>query len=299
MDAADRELFTEALRKAVQHGVSLDDVGWYDALADDREVAVATLFELQGEHNATSTALDAVVAAAAGLPSGRILLPALNSAHAPATITGGRVRVRGMCRGGIAGAVIAATNDGYVSLQVSDLHLRAVDGMDPRLELIAVTGAVDGAVPEPASWTAGVAAGQMALAHELVGTSRAMLRLAREHALDREQFGRPIASFQAVRHKLAEAHVAVESAKSAADVAWHDPAFATLAKAVAGRSALIVARHAQQVLAGIGFTTEHPLHRYIRRALVLDGLFGSSRTLTSEIGAQALRTRHLPRPIPL
>jgi hypothetical protein len=299
MDAADCELFTEALRKAVQHGVSLDDVGWYDALADDREVAVATLFELQGEHNATSTALDAVVADAAGLPSGRILLPALDSAHAPATITGGRVRVRGICRGGLDSTVIAATNDGYVSLQVSDLQLRPVGGMDPRLELVAITGAVHGAVPEPAGWTAGVAAGQLALAHELVGTSRAMLRLAREHALDREQFGRPIASFQAVRHKLAEAHVAVESAKSAADAAWHDPAFAAVAKAVAGRSARTVARHAQQVLAGIGFTTEHPLHRYIRRALVLDGLFGSSRTLTSEIGAQALRTRHLPRPIPL
>ena len=150
-------------------------------------------------------------------------------------------------------------------------------------------------------WTTGVAAAQHALAHELVGTSHAMLRLAREHAVERVQFGRPIASFQAVRHRLAEALVAVEAAQAAADAAWDDAELTgpMLAKAVAGRSARIVARHAQQVLAGMGFTTEHPLHRHVRRALVLDGLFGSSRTLTRDIGDAALRTRQLPRPIPL
>lgn len=54
--------------------------------------------------------------------------------------------------------------------------------------------------------------------------------------------------------------------------------------------------HAQQVLFGLGFTTEHPLRRFARRALVLDGLLGSSRTLTNEVGAEALRTRRLPGP---
>ena len=50
-----------------------------------------------------------------------------------------------------------------------------------------------------------------------------------------------------------------------------------------------MARHGQQVLAGIGFTTEHPLHHYVRRALVLDHLLGDSRSLTASLGADLLR----------
>ena len=53
------------------------------------------------------------------------------------------------------------------------------------------------------------------------------------------------------------------------------------------------------MLAGIGFTTEHALHRYVRRVLVLDQLFGASRTLTSELGAELLATRRLPAFAPL
>lgn len=143
--------------------------------------------------------------------------------------------------------------------------------------------------------------GQRAFAHELVGASAAMLDLAREHALERVQFGVPIASFQAVRHRLADSLVAVESARGALDAAWEagSPFDAAVAKAVAGRSARLVARHAQQVLAGIGFTTEHPLHRYIRRVRVLDGLLGDTRSITRDLGEQLLRERVLPDILPL
>jgi len=129
-----------------------------------------------------------------------------------------------------------------------------------------------------------LAAGRRALGWWLVGTSRAMLDLARSHALDRTQFGKPIAGFQAVRHRLAETFVAIEGAEAALLVATDDLG-SLLAKAAAGRAATIAARHCQQVLGGIGFTAEHDLHRHIRRALVLDGLLGSSRELTREAGA--------------
>ena len=59
-------------------------------------------------------------------------------------------------------------------------------------------------------------------AHELVGASRTMLELAREHALERVQFGRPISSFQAVRHRLAETLVAIETADAVLAAAWDD-----------------------------------------------------------------------------
>jgi hypothetical protein len=126
----------------------------------------------------------------------------------------------------------------------------------------------------------------------LVGSARAMLALARQHALDRVQFGRPIAAFQAVRHRLAETLVAIEGAEATLSLPGTDSPDLTamLAKAAAGKAALTAARHCQQVLGGIGFTAEHDLHHHVKRALVLDGLLGSSRELTRKAGA-GLRAR--------
>lgn len=137
-------------------------------------------------------------------------------------------------------------------------------------------------------------AGRRALAWWLVGSSRAMLELARRHALDRVQFGRPIASFQAVRHKLAETLVAIEGAEATLAAAG-DEFGALLAKAAAGQAALTAARHCQQVMGGIGFTAEHDLHRHIKRVMVLDGLLGSSRELTRQAGALVKARGAAPR----
>ena len=63
---------------------------------------------------------------------------------------------------------------------------------------------------------------QLALGHELVGAARTMLELAREHALERIQFGQPISMFQAVRHRLADTLVAIETADAVLDAAWLD-----------------------------------------------------------------------------
>ena len=143
--------------------------------------------------------------------------------------------------------------------------------------------------------------GQLALSHELVGVSRAMLELARLHALERIQFGRPISTFQAVRHRLAESLVAIEAAAALVAAAWDEPgpATAAMAKGLAGRSARTVARHAQQMLAGIGFTTEHPLHLFVRRTFVLDQLLGAGSTLTRDVGAGVLESGSLPATLPL
>ena len=159
-----------------------------------------------------------------------------------------------------------------------------------------------------------LAAGRRAVGWWLVGTGRAMLSLARAHVLDRVQFGRPLASFQAVRHRLAETFVALEGAEAAlagadevavsgADAGSASGAdgelAAVLAKAAAGQAALTAARHCQQVLGGIGFTAEHGLHRHVRRALVLDGLLGSTRELTREAGTLLVKERSAPRLVDL
>lgn len=227
----DLALFERSLIQAVQAAdvdAALAAVGWTEALADDRRTAVSLLFELQGRHNAVSSALATVMGVA--LPTG----------------------------GG--------------------------GGLDPEYPWREPVGG-------------DVAAGRLALSHELVGASRSMLELARIHALERVQFDRPIGQFQAVRHKLAETLVAIEGANDACAAAWElgvDPVAATAAKALAGRAARVAARHCQQVLAGIGFTLEHPFHRHLRRALVLDRLLGDSKTLTRELGEQLLRDRQVP-----
>ncbi|HEX6422614.1 MAG TPA: acyl-CoA dehydrogenase family protein [Acidimicrobiales bacterium] len=77
------------------------------------------------------------------------------------------------------------------------------------------------------------------------------------------------------------------------------PRAAAVAKAVAGRSAQTVARHCQQVLAGIGFTAEHDLHLYVRRVILLDRLLGDSRSLTRRLGEDLLARRSLPSIVPL
>ena len=141
-----------------------------------------------------------------------------------------------------------------------------------------------------------VAAGRQALSWWLVGTSRTMLSLARQHALDRVQFGRPVATFQAIRHRLAETLVAIEGAEATLVAAAEtDDLACLLGKAAAGQAALTAARHCQQVLGGLGFTAEHQLHRHVKRALVLDGMLGSARELTREAGATLRAQRYAPR----
>ncbi|MGD6749678.1 acyl-CoA dehydrogenase family protein [Streptomyces sp. BH105] len=158
-------------------------------------------------------------------------------------------------------------------------------GVDPDLALRVL--------PEPGA-PVPLALGRQALGWWLVGVGRAMLALARQHVLDRHQFGRPLASFQALRHKLAETLVALEGAEATLLAADGDLS-SLLAKAASGRAALTAARHCQQTLGGTGFTAEHELHRHVRRTLALDGLLGSSRELTREAGRLVAARGAAPR----
>ena len=316
MDAAERELFESGIRRATEScsgdalDAALDDLGWSDALADDRRTAVSVLFEAQGRAGVTSSALDQLLAAALGSPGlgpVAVLLPPLRRYDPPARREGDRCAVQGLGTAalGPAEVVIAVAPAGEsavaYALAPDGLKRRPVRGLDPLLGLFEVSGTVDVADSSSADWSEAVILGQLALSHELVGVSRAMLELARLHTLERIQFGRPISTFQAVRHRLAESLVAIEAAAALVAAAWDEPgpATAAMAKGLAGRSARTVARHAQQMLAGIGFTTEHPLHLFVRRTFVLDQLLGAGSTLTRDVGAGVLESGSLPATLPL
>jgi Acyl-CoA dehydrogenase, C-terminal domain len=307
-------LLRQSLRKTIErhNGAALDkaleELGWPEALSADACAAVPALFEPQGAANVTSSALSWVLAQALGYGGAAVVLPAPGEWTAPAALEGGRLRVRGVATASLAAreAVLIAARAGeshvVVEVETATLTRRAVGGADPALGLAEVAGQA-GAWTElgPADWRSAVALGQLALGHELVGASRRMLELAREHALARVQFGRAIAMFQAVRHRLAETLVAIEAAAAMLDAAWldHEPQTAGMAKAAAGRAARVTARHGQQVLAGIGFTTEHPFHRYLRRILVLEQLLGGTHSLTRELGTEVLARQELPALLPL
>jgi alkylation response protein AidB-like acyl-CoA dehydrogenase len=113
------------------------------------------------------------------------------------------------------------------------------------------------------------------LAAEAVGVAQRAMEMGVQHASEREQFGRRIGVYQAVSHRLADVFVAVEGARSLAYwAAWAvanesddvDAAVAA-AKAAASEAAVEACEAAIQVHGGIGFTWEHPLHRFYKRAL--------------------------------
>jgi alkylation response protein AidB-like acyl-CoA dehydrogenase len=126
---------------------------------------------------------------------------------------------------------------------------------------------------------------RVALAAEHVGMIEALLELTRVHLGVRHQFGRPLASFQVLKHRLADVLVDLERARSAARYAAavfdQDPFSAELPSAVAAAvctdAVVRVAHEAVQLHGGIGFTWEHPAHYYLRRALGDEAVFGPAR----------------------
>jgi alkylation response protein AidB-like acyl-CoA dehydrogenase len=141
--------------------------------------------------------------------------------------------------------------------------------------------------------------GAAALAAEAVGVARKALELAVEHASTREQFGKPIGVYQAVSHPLADTFAESELARSLAYwaawcVAEGDPQAqlaAAAAKAYATEAAVAACERAIQIHGGIGFTWEHVLHRYYKRALWLEA-FGGRPHEQREAVAAALLDEH-------
>ncbi|MFF3933202.1 acyl-CoA dehydrogenase family protein [Streptomyces hirsutus] len=139
-----------------------------------------------------------------------------------------------------------------------------------------------------------------ALAAEQVGAAERCLELTVAYARERVQFGRSIGSFQAVKHRLADAYVLVESARSAAlgaaFAADEDPAAleraAAVAKSVCSEAFSVVAGETIQLHGGIGITWEHDAHRYFKRAHGAGELFGAPAAHRARLAAGLGLTSH-------
>ncbi|OLE38135.1 MAG: hypothetical protein AUG00_06325 [Candidatus Rokubacteria bacterium 13_1_20CM_2_70_7] len=185
------------------------------------------------------------------------------------------------------------------------LSLFLVDPAAPGLKLTPVTGmdlgtrwtslALDG-VPVRADALLGdsgqaaallarlLRRGAVGAAAEMLGAARRCLDMSVAYAKVREQFGQPIGSFQAIRHRCAEMLLEVENSHAATyytawaiDAGAEDEALAaSVAKAYVGEAARRVCGEAIQVHGGIGFTWEYDLHLYFKRAKALEPMYGDA-----------------------
>jgi alkylation response protein AidB-like acyl-CoA dehydrogenase len=135
-----------------------------------------------------------------------------------------------------------------------------------------------------------------AYALEAVGIGSKANELAIAYVSEREQFGKKIGSYQAISHSIVDAYVAVELSRSLAYwAAWsvsegdEQAALAcAAAKSQATEAAVLACEKSIQAHGGIGFTWEHPLHRYYKRALWLESALGYGREHRAEIAASLL-----------
>jgi alkylation response protein AidB-like acyl-CoA dehydrogenase len=177
--------------------------------------------------------------------------------------------------------VVARTDDGLGLFAVDAAAAGVVRSLLPTLDMtrklarVELSGVPARLVSAPGDATAALSRALdlalVALAAEQVGGAQRCLDMAVDYAKIRMQFGRPIGTFQAIKHKCAEMLIEVESAKSAAyHAAGSAPdelgVAAAIAKAFCSEAYFHVAAETIQVHGGIGFTWEHDAHLYFRRA---------------------------------
>jgi len=310
MDSADRQLLIESLRSTftsadTDPAAALDELGWAEAQEADPAEATTLLFTEHGRHAATSSLLDRVVLAEIGVDhaGAAVVYPPFGADHVtdegvaladPATVA----------------SVWVQRESGLALLPSGEVSARPVHGFDTartwwRVHVppgtAAATPSTQHPQPPPDAWERAVAAGRRALAAELNGITEVLLQNAIRHTSERVQYGRPIASYQTVRHRLVEGHAVLEAARSVLDSAWTDgsPWAAAVAKAVAGSAYRDVARHAMQLCGAVGLTREHHQHGFVERGALLEELLGSARHLERELGSRLLAGLRAPAVVQL
>ena len=174
-----------------------------------------------------------------------------------------------------AGLVLLAADGAVTDATAGEHH----ESVDPSRRLFTVAGA---GASQPADVARAFEFGALATAAQLVGAGQTMLDMTVEYAKQRSQFGRLIGSYQAIKHKLADAHIALELARplvygAALALAEHSPDTArdvSAAKSATADAALLCARAALQTHGAIGYTTEHDLSQWLLRVQALRSAWG-------------------------
>ena len=194
---------------------------------------------------------------------------------------------------GGAAVLVMASGDGAKLVDPNDAELERIDMIDSTRAYYRVKA--NGGEDLPGDVAHAGMVGQVAVAAELVGVAQRALDMAVDYAKERQQFGRPIGAYQAVSHRLADMLWEVEEARSltysAAWAAGADPDLlpmaASMAKARASDAATSVTHNAIQTLGGIGFTWEHDIHFFLKRARLMAQMMGSARAHRDNVASLA------------
>jgi alkylation response protein AidB-like acyl-CoA dehydrogenase len=195
----------------------------------------------------------------AGLASGELIATVAHPPQTPRAVDADAV-----------GLVLLATDEGVTEAEVGEHH-RSVD---PSRRLYDVTATGE-------TWQADVKRayefGALATAAQLVGAAEALLDAAVDYAKQRSQFGRVIGSYQAIKHKLADVHIAIELARPLVYGAalTLEPRDVSAAKAATSEAALLAAHASLQTHGAIGFTQEHDLSLWLLRVQALRSAWGT------------------------
>ncbi|BAL87143.1 putative acyl-CoA dehydrogenase [Actinoplanes missouriensis 431] len=197
----------------------------------------------------------------------------------------------------IADILLVISGDRLYAVDPAAVSLRTTDSLDLTRQLSEITLTDISEISEigPAEPLHDLAC--VALSAEQVGTAARALELTVEYAKNRVQFGRPIGAFQALQHRMAEAHVRVEAARSAcwtaadALVTGSPDAgrLAAVAKVWCSETVRAVTAEMVQVHGGIAITWEHDAHLYLRRAWSSAQLFGSPQHHLDRLADALLR----------
>jgi alkylation response protein AidB-like acyl-CoA dehydrogenase len=182
--------------------------------------------------------------------------------------------------------LVVGAGDRLCLLDRTEAHLEPCRSVDRSRRLARVRWDPGALRPlgGPAELGAAFDRGVLGFAAQLVGLAEAMLERTCAHVRERHQFGVPVGSFQAVKHKLADVRVAIEfAAPLVARAGWaltHDDeragVWVSMAKAAAADAAELAARHALQCHGAIGYSWEHDLHLWMKRAWALSRAWGDA-----------------------
>ena len=277
-----------------QHGMGMDEI---DAVLLYEEAGRAALAE---PLVATGAVAAPMIAALADLPEGEAWLERI--ARGDAVVAVGHEVSPFVEDADVADLLLVQRGDAVHAVDPGRAQVVREPANDPARRLFSVsfeatreTCVADGGVGRDL-WAAALDRGAFACAAQQIGATDHLVEMAVAYAGQREQFGVPIGSFQAVKHMLADVKVALEYARPVVYRAAHAVArglaersvHVSMAKLVASQAALRGARVALQVHGAIGYTWEQDLHIWMRRAWSLEMAWGRSAFHRKRVGQAIL-----------
>jgi hypothetical protein len=265
----------------------LDANGWWEVWESAPAACAQVFFATEGRRGTVSPAIAGFVLRLLGVedatPDDGVVL-GLGPQGLAGSVRDGVATVHGVALGGrptrLAGVMRVGPERVVVRFASNgSLTRQPVGGWAGRLQLVSGPAEIEELAGAVGRWDETWRFVRRAWATQLLGLAETQLAAAADHCREREQFGRPIASFQAVKHHLARVKVAIEAARPVVAAAWDSDleTDTVAAKALAGSAWLEAHNRGIHVMGGMGYSREHPIGRYHAIGLALETLGGSSR----------------------